>query len=80
VVGLGAAADPSGANSERSASYVNIHYLAAMIGLAIVVLSFGVQISRIAGNYAVIEEILGEVQRIRAAAERKAAKEGFGEP
>jgi hypothetical protein len=80
VVGLGAAADPSGANSERSASYVSIHYVAAMIGLCVVVLSFGVQISRIAANYAVIEEILAEVTRVRAAAEKTAAKEGWGEP
>jgi hypothetical protein len=80
IVGLGAAADPSGANSEHSASFVNIHYLAAMIGLFIVIVAFWVQISRIAANYAVIEEILTEVNKIRTAAEKKAAKEGWAEP
>jgi uncharacterized membrane protein len=67
IVGLGAAADPSGANWPRSAQFVMPHYVAAMIGLVIVVIAFFVQITRIAENYAVIEEILREVERIRAA-------------
>jgi hypothetical protein len=67
IVGLGAAADPSGANWPRSAQFVMPHYLAALIGIVIVLLAFFVQISRIAENYAVIEEILSEVGRIRAA-------------
>jgi hypothetical protein len=66
VIGLGAAADPSGANWQRSASYVLPHYLAAIVGLVVVIAAFWVQISRIAENYAVIEQILAEVQRIRA--------------
>ena len=77
VVGLGAAADPSGANSANSATFVSIHYVAAMAGLAIVIVSFWVQISRIAANYAVIEEILAQVQQIRKAAEEKSAQEGW---
>jgi uncharacterized membrane protein len=67
VVGLGAAADPSGANWPRSAYFVMPHYAAAMIGIVIVVIAFFMQISRIAENYAVIEEILREVERIRTA-------------
>jgi hypothetical protein len=67
MVGLGAAADPSGANWPRSAHFVTPHYVAAMIGIVIVVIAFFMQISRIAENYAVIEEILSEVERIRAA-------------
>jgi hypothetical protein len=67
TVGLGAAADPSGANCARSASLVMPHLLAATIGLVIVLAAFWVQIGRIAENYTVIEEILGEVRRIRAA-------------
>src|SRR5439155_16032012 len=66
IVGLGAAADPSGANWPRSAQFVIPHYLAAMIGIVIVMVTFFVQISRIAENYAVIEQILAEVERIRA--------------
>jgi uncharacterized membrane protein len=67
VVGLGAAADPSGANWPRSAEFVMPHYLAAIVGLVIVIAAFWVQISRIAENYGVIEEILAEVERIRSA-------------
>jgi hypothetical protein len=69
VVGLGAAADPSGANWSRAGDFVMLHYLGAMIGLVIVIASFWLQLSRIAENYAVIEAILAEVKRIRAARE-----------
>ncbi len=67
IVGLGASADPSGANWPRATHFVMPHYLAAMLGIFIVVVAFFMQISRIAENYAVIEEILREVERIRAA-------------
>lgn len=73
LVGLGAAADPSGANHQHSASYVLIHYVAAMIGLVIVGGSFIVQISRIAANYAVIEEILAAVRQVREKKQQEAA-------
>ena len=66
IIGLGAAADPTGANFERAPLFVLPHYLAALAGLAIIALAFWVEITRIAENYAVIEEILGEVRRIRA--------------
>jgi hypothetical protein len=66
VVGLGAAADPRGANFSQSVSFVMPHYIAAMLGLVIVIAAFWVQISRIAENYQVIEEILAEVERIRS--------------
>jgi hypothetical protein len=66
AIGLGAAADPSGANWSRSASFVVPHYLAAMVALVVVMAAFWVQIGRIAENYGVIEEILAEVQRVRA--------------
>jgi hypothetical protein len=66
VVGLGAAADPSGANFRRSAQFVTPHYIGSMAMLLVVSWSFWVQITRIAANYAVIEEILGEVKRIRS--------------
>lgn len=79
VVGLGAAADPSGANSARSAAFVSIHYMAAMLGLLVVLVSYWVQISRIAANYAVIEEILAQVRQIRTANEQQAAQEGWAE-
>jgi amino acid transporter len=69
VVGLGAAADPSGANFTRSVHYVTPHYIAATVMLLVVAGSFWVQINRIADNYAVIEEILTEVKRVRSGTE-----------
>lgn len=66
VVGLGAAADPSGANFHRSAHFVMPHYIASMLMLLVIAGSFWVQINRIADNYAVIEEILAEVKRVRS--------------
>jgi hypothetical protein len=66
MIGLGAAADPSGANWTLSAQFVMPHYVTAMMGLVVVIGAFGVQIGRIAENYGVIEEIVTEVQRIRA--------------
>lgn len=74
VIGLGAAADPSGANWGRAGEFVLLHYVGAMVGLVIVIASFWMQLSRIAENYAVIEEILAEVERIRAARELPAAQ------
>lgn len=67
VVGLGAAADPSGANWRNSASLVLPHYVAAMLCLFVVAASFWVQGQRISENYRVIEEILIEVQQVREA-------------
>ncbi len=65
VVGLGAAADPSGANFSRSIHFVTPHYIAATLMLLVVAASYWVQINRIAANHAVIEEILAEVKRMR---------------
>lgn len=66
LVGLGAAADPSGANWARSAQFVMPHYLMAMLAIVVVIISFWVQMNRIAENYGVIERILAEVERVRA--------------
>jgi hypothetical protein len=67
VVGLGAAADPSGANWNRSAQFVMPHYWAAMTAVVVILAAFWIQVNRIAENYAVIEKILAEVGRVRAA-------------
>lgn len=77
VVALGAAADPSGANFIRSADFVLLHYAVAIITLLIVAASFWVQISRIAANYAVIEEILSAVKQIRERQEQTAGAKGW---
>ncbi|HUE74734.1 MAG TPA: hypothetical protein VMP01_27950, partial [Pirellulaceae bacterium] len=61
------AADPSAnANaSTYSISFVQPHYIAAMLGLLLIGWSFWMQYSCIAENYLVIGEILAEVQRVR---------------
>ncbi len=46
-------------------SMVNIHYIAAMIGLVVLAFAFWVQARRIAANYAIIDEILAQVRHIR---------------
>jgi hypothetical protein len=74
IIGLGAAADPSGANFSLSERFVLPHYLAAMVGLVVVIAAFGVQISRIAENYQVIEEVMREVERIRSTSPRPEEK------
>lgn len=66
LVGLGAAADPRGANREYSASLVTPHYLGAMLGVVVIGYSFWIQAQRISANYAIIDEILDNVRRIRA--------------
>ena len=77
VVGLGAAADPSGANWSQAELFVPWHYAAAMAALVIVSFSFWVQITRVAANYGVIERILAEVKRIRDAHSAAAAASGW---
>lgn len=66
LVGLGAAADPSGANRANSANMVGFHYWAALVGIVVIGFSFWVQMTRIAENYLVIDEILTHVHRVRA--------------
>jgi hypothetical protein len=78
IIALGAAADPSGANWEQSAAFVSPHYLAAMLGLAVISFSYWVQFQRIAENYAIIERIMAEVRRIRA--ERQLPTEEWSVP
>ena len=77
IVGLGAAADPSGANFEHSQSLVMPHYLAAIAGLVLIGWSFWVQSQRIAENYVVIEDILAEVRQIREQKETATSEEGW---
>ncbi|MCE9525038.1 MAG: hypothetical protein K8R36_03175 [Planctomycetales bacterium] len=80
IVALGGLSDPSipwrrAFETEKDwfnatfppASMVNIHYIAAMIGLLVLAFAFWVQASRIAANYGIIDEILAEVRRIREA-------------
>lgn len=63
ILMLGAAADPS--RAVDSSSWVLVHYVAALAGTGFIGLSFLMQVSHIAANYALIDEILAEVSRIR---------------
>lgn len=66
VVGLGAAADPSGANWQHSASWVLPHFLVATASLVVASAAFGVQLARMHENHMLIETILSQVRQIRA--------------
>lgn len=63
IIMLGAAADPS--RAVDSSSWVMVHYVVALAGTTFIGLSFLMQVVHIAANYAVIDEILAEVSRIR---------------
>lgn len=69
IAALGGLSDPSTPMSQQNpdlpASMVTWHYLAAMLGMLFVAWSFWVQLSRIAENYQVIDDILQEVRRVR---------------
>ncbi len=64
VGALGAAADPSTLRAGTE-NWVTIHLIGALIGWALIALSFYIQGQRIAAHHAVIEEIVAEVRRIR---------------
>lgn len=66
VIGLGAAADPSGANFENSASLVMPHYLAAMASIALVGLSFWMQWHVIQENFVILDQVMSGVREERA--------------
>jgi hypothetical protein len=79
IVALGGLSDPSipwrrAFETEKDwfnatfppAGMVNIHYIAAMVGLLVLAFAFWVQANRIAANYGIIDEILAEVHRIRS--------------
>jgi hypothetical protein len=77
IVALGGAADPGaivpspeslfGWRSLASVSWANVHFLAAGLGIALIVLIFVRQWNNIDANHEVIEGVLAEVRRIRAA-------------
>jgi hypothetical protein len=66
VVGLGAASDPRGANFRNSAALVGPHYLAAMVSLALIVLSFWKQYQIIQENFHLLDSVMGGVREARA--------------
>jgi len=89
LVALGGLSDPSipwrrAFESEKDwfnstfppASMVNVHYIASMVGLVVLAFAFWMQARRIFANYSIIDEILGEVRRIRS--ERGILEEGRG--
>ena len=57
------------------ASMVNVHYIASMLGLVVLAFAFWMQATRIFANYGIIDEILGEVRRIRS---ERGMEEGRG--
>jgi hypothetical protein len=64
VGALGAAADPSTLRAGTE-NWVTPHLIGAVVGWAIIAVSFYIQGQAIAAHHAVIEEIVAEVRRIR---------------
>lgn len=64
VVALGASADP-GTGMKDTADWVLPHFLASLVALAFLVLSFFMQASNIRAHYEVINDIMAEVRRVR---------------
>lgn len=75
LVGVGAAADPRGANYTHSAAYVMPHYVLALAVIAFVLLAFWKQWTKIAVNFRLIAEIMTEVQRVKQNRNTDAAAE-----
>jgi len=65
IVALGAAADP-GASLASPASWVMIHMTAALLGTVVIGVAFWFQALAVGANLEVINEIVHEVERIRA--------------
>ncbi|HEX4149230.1 MAG TPA: hypothetical protein VHY20_09595 [Pirellulales bacterium] len=76
IVALGGAADPGamvrspevlfGQKALAAVSWANVHFLAAALGIAAFLLIFVRQWNNIHANHEVINDVLAEVQRIRA--------------
>ncbi len=64
VVSLGAAADP-GTLRATTSRWVVPHFFAALAGVALVALSYMIQVGNIHSNMRIVEQILGEVREIR---------------
>lgn len=64
VVALGSLSDPY-ISGENSVSWRTVHYILALTCVFVVGTAFYVQLSSIAANFGVINEILDEVRRVR---------------
>lgn len=67
IVSFGAASDPSALGAARAQQWVSFHWLAAVLGIGVIAYAFYRQVIAVGANYEVIEEILREVNAIRAA-------------
>jgi hypothetical protein len=72
IVALGALSDPSvfsdpAGNPARHLTWRTYHFLCALVGTGFLAYAFYIQQQNIGANYDVIERIVAEVQRIRAA-------------
>jgi hypothetical protein len=65
IICAGAAADP-GANGGTSADWVVPHFMAAILGTAAIGWAFWMQVGTVGKNFVVIQEILEQVNAIRA--------------
>ena len=66
VIGLGAAADPSGSNFKNSSELVTPHYIAAMASIVVVAFAFWMQWQVIQENFVLLDQVMGGVRKARA--------------
>lgn len=66
VVLLGGAAEPTLANAPSAASFVAPHYVAGLLSIAFLAVSFIMQGVSLAENGQLVERVMGDVRRIRA--------------
>jgi hypothetical protein len=65
LVGVGAASDPTAANFENSQLVVPYHRWLALAGVPFILWAFWQQWQRISENFRLIEEVMGEVRRVK---------------
>jgi hypothetical protein len=65
IAALGAASDP-GVRLSADAMWADVHLGAALLGIALIVGGFFLQAGYIQDNHDVIEQVMGEVKRIRS--------------
>ena len=67
IVALGAASDPSALGPDRASQWVSAHFIAAIVGITVIAYALLRQVAAVGANYEIINEILAEVNEIRAA-------------
>jgi hypothetical protein len=65
IAALGASADPQNTLVRNTGDWASWHMIAALAGVALLAVTFYLQWNYLHAQLAVIQEVLGEVERIR---------------